>query len=256
LPTFERDISLNLAMCLKKLGAEIVTGAAVTEITDNGVRYSARGKEYETVADAVIVCTGRRANIEGLGLENTKIKFDKFGVYADEYRHTDDDVVYAVGDVVAKNVQLAHNATYEAELVVHNIIYGDVKRKPKFVPACVYTSPEVASVGLTEADCAEAGIETEIGKFPMGANGKAVLSGEDRGFIKVIFDKNNSKLLGVSLLSEHATDIIGAITTLVETEASRDEILNSVYPHPTICEAFYEAVLDSVGRAIHLMKRR
>ncbi|MEG2454262.1 MAG: FAD-dependent oxidoreductase, partial [Clostridia bacterium] len=256
LPLLDRDISLNLTMCLKKLGIEIFVGAGVSEICDKSVKFSVREREQEIPYDSIIVCTGRRANTLGLGLENTKVKFDKTGVFTNEFRHTDDEFIYAVGDLVSGNIQLAHNASADAEVVVHNILNGDTKVKPKFVPSCIYTSPEAAIVGLTEAEAVAQGIEVEFGKFPMAANGKAVLDGEDKGFIKVLFNKTTQKLLGVSLLSERATDIIGAITTLVELGVSRDEILNSIYPHPTIVEAFYEATLDSVGKAVHILSRK
>ncbi|MEG1986219.1 MAG: dihydrolipoyl dehydrogenase [Clostridia bacterium] len=256
LPLLDRDISLNLTMCLKKLGIEIFVGAGVSEICDKSVKFSVREREQEIPYDSIIVCTGRRANTLGLGLENTKVKFDKTGVFTNEFRHTDDEFIYAVGDLVSGNIQLAHNASADAEVVVHNILNGDTKVKPKFVPSCIYTSPEAAIVGLNEAEAVAQGIEVEFGKFPMAANGKAVLDGEDKGFIKVLFNKTTQKLLGVSLLSERATDIIGAITTLVELGVSRDEILNSIYPHPTIVEAFYEATLDSVGKAVHILSRK
>lgn len=255
LPSFERDVSLNMNMILKKLGVETFAGAAVEEILPSLVKYSFRGKECELEFDSIIICTGRKPDAFGLGLENTKVKYDRYGVYVDKYQQTDDEAIFAIGDVVAHNIQLAHNAAAEAEIVVHNLISNEKKQKPCFIPACVYTSPEIATVGINEDTAKAQGIEVEVGKFLMGANGKAVLSGEDRGFVKVVFDKKTTKLIGVSLLSEHATDIIGAITTLVENGTLRQDILNSVYPHPTICEAFYEAVQDSVGKAIHMIKR-
>lgn len=255
LPSFERDVSVNMNMCLKKFGVEIFVGSTVEEISSTSVKYILRGKECFADFDSLIICTGRKADTAELGLENTKVKFDRFGVYVDEYQRTADESIFAIGDVVAHNIQLAHNASAEAEIAVKNLVGDNLVSKPKFIPACVYTSPEIATAGLNEETAKAEGYDIDVGKFLMGANGKAVLSGEDRGFVKVIFDKKTSKILGVSLLCEHATDIIGAITTLVEIGATRQDILQSVYPHPTICEAFYEAVLDSEGKAIHMIKR-
>ena len=243
LPPFDRDIAMQQALCLKKLGVKIINGAKVTSIRKTGCTYELKEKEENIEADAVIVSIGRIPNVEGQGFENLGIEFDRRGIITDEYLKTNVENVFAIGDVVKGNVMLAHNAENQACLVVENLNSKTKRQKLNIIPSCVYSTPEIASVGLSEKEAEAKNISVKIGKVPMGANGKSLLSGSETGFIKVLFDEND-RLVGCQMMNLTATDMIGAIGTLVTNKTKREDILHSMYPHPTIVEAFFQAVED------------
>jgi len=247
LPPFDRDVAMQQALCLKKMGVKIVNGAKVTSIKKTSCTYELKGKSETVEADAVIVCIGRIANTQDMGFENAGLEFDKRGIITDDFMQTNVANIFAIGDVVKGNIMLAHNAENQGCLVVENWqreAKGETKEKRlSLIPSCVYSTPEIASVGLSEKEAEAKGISLKIGKVPMGANGKSVLSGSDVGFIKVMFDESDV-LVGVQMMCLSATDMIGAISTLVAKKATRVDILSSMYPHPTVCEAFFQAVED------------
>ena len=243
LPPFDRDIAMQQALCLKKLGVKIINGAKVTSIRKTGCTFELKEKEESIEADAVIVSIGRIPNVNGQGFENLGIEFDKRGIITDEYLKTNVENVFAIGDVVKGNVMLAHNAENQACLVVENLSAKTKKQKLNIIPSCVYSTPEIASVGLSEKEAEAKNIPVKIGKVPMGANGKSVLSGSETGFIKVLFDEED-RLVGCGMMCLSATDMIGAIGTLVTNKTKRTDILSSMYPHPTVVEAFFQAVED------------
>ena len=247
LPPFDRDVAMQQALCLKKMGVKIVNGAKVTSIKKKSCTYELKGKIETVEADAVIVCIGRIANTQGMGFENAGLEFDKRGIIVDDFMQTNVENIFAIGDVVKGNVMLAHNAENQGCLVVENWqreAKGEAREKRlSLIPSCVYSTPEIASVGISEKEAEAKGITLKIGKVPMGANGKSVLSGSDVGFIKVMFDENDV-LVGVQMMCLSATDMIGAISTLVANKITRENILSSMYPHPTVCEAFFQAVED------------
>ena len=243
LPPFDRDIAMQQALCLKKLGVKIINGAKVTSIRKTGCTFELKEKEESIEADAVIVSIGRIPNVNGQGFENLGIEFDKRGIITDEYLKTNVENVFAIGDVVKGNVMLAHNAENQACLVVENLSAKTKKQKLNIIPSCVYSTPDIASVGLSEKEAEAKNIPVKIGKVPMGANGKSVLSGSETGFIKVLFDEED-RLVGCGMMCLSATDMIGAIGTLVTNKTKRTDILSSMYPHPTVVEAFFQAVED------------
>lgn len=243
LPPFDRDIAMQQALCLKKMGVKIINGAKVTSIKKDACTYELKDKVETIEADAVIVSIGRIANVANLGFEEAGIELDRRGIIADDYLQTNVEGIYAIGDVVKGNIMLAHNAESQACLVVENIVKNKKNKKKTIVPSCVYSTPEIASVGLSEKEAEAKGIKVKIGKVPMGANGKSLLSGSDVGFIKVLFDEED-RLVGAGMMCLSATDMIGAIGTLVANKVTRSEILASMYPHPTVVEAFYQAVED------------
>ena len=243
LPPFDRDIAMQQALCLKKLGVKIINGAKVTSIRKTGCTYELKEKEENIEADAVIVSIGRIPNVEGQGFENLGIEFDRRGIITDEYLKTNVENVFAIGDVVKGNVMLAHNAENQACLVVENLSSTTKRQKLNIIPSCVYSTPEIASVGLSEKEAEAKNISVQIGKVPMGANGKSLLSGSETGFIKVLFDEED-RLVGCQMMCLSATDMIGAIGTLVTNKTKRKDILHSMYPHPTVVEAFFQAVED------------
>ncbi len=255
LPPFDRDLAMQQALVLKKQGVKIINGAAVTKIEKNGCTFTLKEKEEKITADAVIVCIGRIAEINNIGLENAGIEFDKRGIITDKFMQTNIQGIFAIGDAVKGNVMLAHNAENQGSLVIENLTGNCKKEKNDIIPSCVYCSPEIAAVGLSEKEAEAKGITVKIGKMPMGSNGKSVLSGHDVGFIKVLFDEED-RLAGCQMMCASATDMIGSIGTLVKNRAKRENILHSMYPHPTVVEAFYEAVEDAEKSATHIIYKK
>ena len=243
LPPFDRDIAMQQALVLKKMGVKIINGAKVTAISKTSCTYELKEKTQTIEADAVIVSIGRIANTADMGFETIGLDMDRRGLIVDEYLQTNIDGIFAIGDVVKGNVMLAHNAERQACLVVDNITKNEKKTRLTLIPSCVYSTPEIASVGLSEKDVEAKNSSVRIGKVPMGANGKALLSDSETGFIKVLFDEDD-RLVGVHMMCPSATDMIGPISTLVARKTKRVEILESIYPHPTVCEAFFQAVED------------
>ncbi len=252
LPQFDRDLAMQQALVLKKRGVKIINGAMVTKIEKDSCTFTLREKEQTVKSDAVIVCIGRIAKTENIGLEAAGIEFEKRGIITDKFMQTNIEGIYAIGDTVKGSIMLAHDAESQGALVVENIVSGEKKAKLEFIPTCVYCKPEIAGIGLSEKSAKEKGLSVKIGKVPMGSNGKSVLSGSAIGFIKVLFDEED-RFVGCQMMCGSATDMIGAIGTLVTNKVKREEILQSMYPHPTVVEAFYEAVEDVDQNATHIL---
>ena len=262
LAPFPADVMKYLGLSMRKSGIKMVTNAMVTSLEKSGnadlpdeiaVSYTEKEKENRLLVDLVIVCVGRAANtIEGL--DACGVAFDR-GIVTDAECKTGNPHIYAVGDCAKGNIQLAHFATAQAVGLVDRLAGYATHADLKTVPACVYTNPPVAKVGLSQEEAAAAGFEVEIGRFMTGANGKSVIAGEDRGYVKVVFDKTNDILLGIEMVAAEAPEIIGGLSTLVAMKAKRTDILASIYPHPSVCEAFFEAVEDSLRLSIHTVYR-
>ncbi len=206
LPTMDREISQNLSMILKKRGVSVYTGASVQEIASGDgellCRFSQKGSDLETAADCLLVCTGRRA----------------------------------VGDVVSGGIQLAHAAEAEAKNAVHAMFGGAPVKNVSAIPACIFTEPEIASVGLT-ADAAKAeGRKVTVRKSLTSANGKAVVEGAERGFAKLVFDADTDVLLGAQLMCPHASEMIGGLTASVNAGLTAEQLSQTIFPHPTVSE--------------------
>ena len=257
LATVDRDVSLQHALALKKKGATINLNAAVGKVekTENGYRVFFTDKRGEQTIDAdlVIVSTGRRANIAGLNPEAAGVQVTERGcIKVDEQYRTSVDNIYAVGDCIG-GIQLAHFAAAQGEYVA-DVLSGNANHTNlSVVPSCIYTTPEIACVGMTQAQATEKGIETEVGKFPMGANGKSLIVGQERGFVKTVFEKATGKLLGAVLYCDRATDILGQLVLAVSNGMTRDQMERAIHPHPTVEESVGESVMASVGKAIHTL---
>ena len=209
-------------------------------------------------AEVLLSAVGVAANIEGIGLEETGVKTDKGKIMVDKYYQTNVPGIYAIGDCVPGQA-LAHVASKEAIICAEHIGYMEKKynRKPEAidynnVPGCTYCSPEIASVGFTEAQAKEAGHEIRVGKFPLSASGKASAAGHTEGFVKVIFDAKYGEWLGTHMIGYNVTEIIAETVTARKLETTYQEVLNSIHPHPTISESVKDAIEVAYGEAIHL----
>lgn len=260
LPTMDREISQNLSMILKRRGVKIFTGARVERIeqAEGGLActFSAKGKEQAAQAEGVLVSIGRRANTEGLFAQGLDLHLERGAIPVDERFESCVKGIYAIGDVVKGNIQLAHVASAQG-LHVAAVIAGEQPSTDlSLVPSCIYTNPEIASVGMTEADAKAAGIPVRTGKFIMSANGKTVIEMADRGFIKVVFDSQTNRLLGAQMMCCRATDMIGELCTAIRGGMTLEQLASVIRPHPTFNEAVTEAVEDVLGHAVHAAPKR
>jgi len=255
-PIEDEDISKQLARSFKKSGISIMTESSVESVdtSGNGCKVKVKTKKGEEIieCDIVLSAVGITPNIENIGLEEVGVITDKGKVIVNDYYQTNIPGVYAIGDIV-KGPALAHVASAEgilcvekiAGLPVHPINYGNI-------PGCTYSSPEIASVGMTEKAAKEAGLEIKIGKFPFSASGKAKASGASDGFVKVIFDAKYGEWLGAHLIGMNVTELIAEVVVARNLETTGHEIIKSIHPHPTMSEAIMEAVADAYGEVIHM----
>ncbi|MBP0724386.1 dihydrolipoyl dehydrogenase [Bacillus sp. RG28] len=256
LPLEDQDISKEMERLLKKKGIKIVTGAKVMAETleiNEGVTIKALHKETEKAftAEKMLVSVGRQANVEGIGLENTDIVVEKGFIQTNEYYQTKESHIYAIGDVIG-GLQLAHVASREGTIAVEHIVgKTPYTLDPSMVSKCVYSNPEVASVGFTEGEAKEKGLNVKVGKFSFRAIGKALVYGEHDGFVKLVVDKDTNDLLGVHMIGPHVTDMISEAGLARVLDATPWEISHTIHPHPSLSEAIGEAALAVEGLAIH-----
>ncbi|PFG13818.1 dihydrolipoyl dehydrogenase [Bacillus sp. es.036] len=255
-PTEDKDISKEAHKLMKKKGIKLFTGAKVmgeSLTKDQGVSIQAEhdGETKTFSADKMLVSVGREANVKNIGLENTTIEVDNGVIQTNEYFQTKESHIYAIGDVIG-GMQLAHVASHEGITAVEHL--ADQDPDPidyTQVPSCIYSSPEMASVGLTEAQAKEQGHNVKIGKFPFKAIGKALVFGESDGFVKIVADADNEDLLGVHMIGPHVTDMISEAGLAKVLDAASWEVAHTIHPHPTLSEAIGEAALAVDGKAIH-----
>ncbi|MFC4182091.1 dihydrolipoyl dehydrogenase [Saccharococcus thermophilus] len=256
LPTEDHDVSKEVEKLLKRRGITIVTGAKVLPETlekGNGVTIQAEhnGEQKTFTAEKMLVSVGRQANIEGIGIENTDIVVEKGFIQTNEFYQTKESHIYAIGDVIG-GLQLAHVASHEGIVAVEHI----AGQNPSpidytMISKCVYSRPEVASVGLTEEEAKAKGYDVKVGKFPFKAIGKALVFGEAEGFVKIVADQKTNDLLGVHMVGPHVTDMISEAGLARVLDATPWEVAHTIHPHPTLSEAMAEAVLAVDGKAIH-----
>ncbi|MED2972632.1 dihydrolipoyl dehydrogenase [Fictibacillus sp. B-59209] len=256
LPTEDEEISKEAARILKKKGIKLVTGAKVLSETlkkEESVQIDAehKGGTASFSAEKILVSVGRQANVEGIGLENTAIKVEKGFIETNEYYQTAESHIYAIGDVIG-GLQLAHVASHEGIAAVEHL--SNQNPHPidySMISKCIYSSPEMASVGYTEKEAKEKGYTVKVGKFPFKAIGKALVYGESDGFVKLVVDEATDDLLGVHMIGPHVTDMISEAGLARVLDATPWEIAQTVHPHPTLSEVFGEAALAVDGKAIH-----
>jgi len=210
------------------------------------------GKTQEITVDRVISAVGVQGNIEGIGLENTKVKTDRGCIVIDEYGRTAEPGVYAIGDGAGPPM-LAHKAEHEGVICVEKIkgLPGVHPIDKNHIPGCTYCHPQVASVGLTEAKAKEQGYQVKVGRFPFLGNGKAIALGEPDGLVKTVFDAKTGQLLGAHMVGAEVTELIQGFVIAMGLETTEEDLMHTVFPHPTLSEMMHESVLDAYGRVIH-----
>jgi dihydrolipoamide dehydrogenase len=260
LPAEDLDVALAMEKELKRFPIQFFTDCQVQAITMNGDGnhvVSARTKDgiKDFEGEYVLMATGRVPRMEGLGLETTGVLFSKKGIEVNEKMETNIPGIYAIGDVTGKCL-LAHFASAQGHIAAENAFGENSRMDERFVPRCVYTSPELASVGMTEKQARELGYDLKVGKFPFSANGKAMVMGERNGFVKIVAESAYNEILGIQIVGPHATDMIGEAILAMSMEGTVQDIAQAIHPHPTLAEALKEAALDVFGNAIHIPPRR
>ena len=255
-PVEDLDISKQLQRSFKKSGIKVMTNSSVEKVnvTDNGCEVMVKTKKGEEIinTDVVLSAVGITPNIQNIGLEDVGIKTENGRLVVDEYYNTNISGYYAIGDLLPTQA-LAHVASAEGIVCVEKIAgenpepidYGNI-------PGCTYCSPEISSVGLTEAKAKEAGYDVKVGKFPFTASGKASAAGQKDGFVKVIFDAKYGEWLGCHMIGYNVTEMIAEAVVARKLETTGHEILKAIHPHPTMSEAVMEAVADAYDEVIHI----
>ena len=255
LPVEDEDVSSLAAEQFAKQGMTIKTGAKVQKLEKKKNQVVAsidcNGVTEVLEFDTVISAVGIIGNIEGLGLEEVGVETKANHVVTDEYCETTASGIYAIGDLTGAP-WLAHKASHEGVLVAEKIAGQSVKPiNPIAIPGCTYSYPQIASVGLTEAQAQKAGYKINVGKFPFIGNGKAIALGEKEGFIKTIFDTSSGELLGAHMIGAEVTELIQGYVFGQALETTEDDLIHAVFPHPTLSEMMHESVLDAHSRVIH-----
>ena len=255
LPVEDEDVSSLAAEQFAKQGMTIKTGAKVQKLEKKKNQVVAsidfNGVTEVLEFDTVISAVGIIGNIEGLGLEEVGVETKANHVVTDEYCETTASGIYAIGDLTGAP-WLAHKASHEGVLVAEKIAGQSVKPiNPIAIPGCTYSYPQIASVGLTEAEAQKAGYKINVGKFPFIGNGKAIALGEKEGFIKTIFDTSSGELLGAHMIGAEVTELIQGYVIGQALETTEDDLIHAVFPHPTLSEMMHESVLDAHSRVIH-----
>ncbi len=255
-PLEDEEVSKQLERSFKKAGMKVMTSSTVESVDTGGkkckVKIKTKKGEEEHETDIVFSAVGITPNTENLGLEDVKVSTENGKIKVDEFYRTNVDGIYAIGDVVS-GPALAHVASAEGIVCVEKIAGKDPEPVDYGnIPACTYTSPEVASVGLTESKAKEAGYELKVGKFPFTASGKASAAGHKDGFVKLIFDDKYGELLGAHMIGANVTEMIAELVVARKLETTGHEIIKSVHPHPTMSEAVMEAAAAAYNEVIHL----
>ena len=255
-PIEDKDVSKELTKSFKKSGIKVMTDSSVESVDTSGkgcvVSIKTKKGEERIECDIVLSAVGIEANIENIGLEDVGIVTDKGRIIVGDYYQTNIPGYYAIGDILP-NAALAHVASAEGIICVEKIAgqnpdpldYGNI-------PGCTYSSPEVASVGMTEVQAQEAGFDLKIGKFPFSASGKASAAGAKEGFVKLVFDAKYGELLGAHMIGANVTEMIAEIVAIRKLEITGHELIKTVHPHPTMSEAIMEAAAAAYGEVIHL----
>jgi dihydrolipoamide dehydrogenase len=252
LPVEDADVSAFVHKALTKQGMtlHVSSGVDQLEVGPDGVKATIKGQGAKTFSHC-IVAIGIVPNTETLGLEALGVKMERGHIVTDGYGRTGVEGIYAIGDVTGPP-WLAHKASHEGVICVEAI----AGKKPHpmetgNIPGCTYSRPQVASVGFTEAKAKEVGYKVKVGKFPFIGNGKAIALGEAEGFIKTVFDSKTGELLGAHMVGAEVTELIQGYAIARQLETTEEDLMHTIFPHPTLSEMMHESVLEAYGRAIH-----
>jgi dihydrolipoamide dehydrogenase len=258
LPLEDRDCSAVVEKSYRKRGMNVLTGTRLekAEIGKDGVKLTVKTPKGETQvveAERVLSAIGRAPLVEDIGLKEVGVKLDERGFIAiDRQMKTNVEGIYAIGDVAGPPM-LAHKAEHEGVVCIEAIKGLDPHPIDKLkIPGCTYCQPQIASVGLTEQKAKEQGREIKVGRFPFVGNGKAIALGEDQGLVKTIFDAKTGQLLGAHLVGAEVTELIQGFVIAMQLETTEEDLMHTVFPHPTLSETMHESVLDAFGRVIHV----
>ena len=256
LPIEDAEIAGLARKSFEKQGIKIMTDAKVTKLEKKSASVTATiekgGKSQTIIAERVISAVGVVGNVENLGLEKLGVKTERGIIAVDQFNRTNVPGIYAIGDVSGPPM-LAHKAEHEGVVCVEAIkgLHPHPMNK-LMIPGCTYCSPQIASVGLTEQAAKEKKIDIRVGRFPFVGNGKAIAMGEDQGVVKVIFDKKTGQLLGAHMIGAEVTELIQGYVVAMNLETTEQELMHTIFPHPTLSEMMKEAVLDAYGRALNI----
>ncbi|WP_417308778.1 dihydrolipoyl dehydrogenase [Devosia sp.] len=259
LPVEDAEIAAHVKKRFEKRGIKIITDAKVAKVekTKDGIVAHIepkKGDAQKLSADALISAVGVQCNTENLGLEKVGVKVDRGAIVIDPYGRTNVKGVWAIGDVAGPPM-LAHKAEHEAVITVEAIAGINNAAHPldkTKVPGCTYCEPQIASVGMTEAKAKEAGRDIKVGRFPFVGNGKAIALGESEGMVKTIFDAKTGELLGAHMVGAEVTELIQGFVVAMGLETTEEELIHTIFPHPTLSETMKESVLDAYGRALNI----
>jgi dihydrolipoyl dehydrogenase len=256
LPAEDDEIAKFARVQFERQGIAIRTNARVTNTKrapDGRIVATVQsdGLSEDAAVDAVVVAAGGQSNIENLGLEDVGVRLDRGCIAVDGYGRTSVPGLYAIGDVAGPPM-LVHKAEHEGVVCVEAICgVATHPLVPLRIPGCTYSQPQIASVGLTEAKAKTAGYDIRVGRFPFAGNGKAIALAEDRGLVKTVFDAATGRLLGAHMVGAEVTELIQGFAIAMSLETTEEELLRTVFPHPTLSEMMHESVMDAYGRAIH-----
>lgn len=257
LPMLDKDVITAIRKAAEDKGIRLYTGSEVKKIieTDDGkysVQFTTQGEMNDLTADKVLMAVGRKPFLNGLQLEKAGVETNEkgHGIKVNTRMQTTTDNIYAIGDVT-NMIQLAHVASHQGIVAVENILNNDVEMDYTAVPSAIFTHPEIAAVGLTEKEALRQGLDVEAGTFPYVANGKALAMGDDRGFIKIVKDKNSKRIVGATIIGINAADLIASLTLIIKNELTTKQIIETIFAHPTTAEIIHEGILSVEGGALH-----
>jgi dihydrolipoamide dehydrogenase len=257
LPAEDEEISAFARKAFEKQGMKIHTSAMVKELKKNAEAVTATlasgDKTAQATAERVVLAIGITGNVENIGLDKTRVRVEKGHILVNEWLATDEPGIYAIGDVVGPP-WLAHKAMHEGVICMERIAGLNTAHPldTNNIPGCTYCRPQVASVGLSERKAKEAGREVRVGRFPFIGNGKAIALGEPEGLVKTVFDAKTGELLGAHMIGAEVTELIQGYTIAKTLETTEQELMRTVFPHPTLSEMMHESVLDAYGQVLHI----
>ncbi len=254
LPVEDEEISKMAQSDFEAQGMKFITGTGIKSVNKNKSDMDIELDNGEKLkVDKLITAVGIVGNVENMGLENTDIKIEKNQIVTDEFSRTGENGIYAIGDI-AGAPWLAHKAEHEGVICVEKIagLEGVHPLNKQNIPGCTYCHPQIASVGYTEKQAKDAGYEVNVGKFPFMANGKAIALGEVNGLVKTVFDSKTGELLGAHMIGAEVTEMISSFSVAKTLEPTEEELMHTVFPHPTLSEMLHESVLSAYNRAIHI----